>query len=524
MQTSPLHQNRIKVGYFWGGFVNPPAMYVAGLNLPFTESQALNGLACVSLVGSMYLASPKSDFKKRVEEKAGKAVHMPANKWGEMITAAHGFTTFTPAVLFLTVIPFNKFAQPGWLAEYMLPEVIPSVYYATRIGCSAVIWISGVMVKSCMKHLDAQWNYIGVRERPEIVKTGPYRFVRHPMYSTVMLAMGGMTGAFWNWMPVPAPFDPTTMAQHHKASILAQKHGKLEVGTRPTPIPQGTQALVKVTAAATNPADWKIIDSGSFIEEFPAVLGFDGAGVVHAVGQEVTNFKVGDRVLFEGTLDSDHNSYQEYALVETDIIAKTPNNINDDQASTIPAGAVTAYFGLFQRTGIAAPLNAPTANGKPLLILGGSSSHTEFLKSLGATHVFERDVDAKTIRSAFPTPVALVFDAISEESTQLLAFEVLTTPSPVSGAHLTLLNPPTDSFKAKNSGDKIIANNVFGFSDKFRDLSVPFWQQIGQWIEGGEIVPNRVQLVKGGLAGVPEALDLSRKGVSGVKLVIRPQE
>jgi NADPH-dependent curcumin reductase CurA len=56
-----------------------------------------------------------------------------------------------------------------------------------------------------------------------------------------------------------------------------------------------------------------------------------------------------------------------------------------------------------------------------------------------------------------------------------------------------------------------------------RDLSVPFWQSIGQWIKDGKFVPNQVQVV-GGLAAVPEALDLSRKGVSGVKIVIHPQE
>ncbi|CAE6425564.1 unnamed protein product [Rhizoctonia solani] len=356
------------------------------------------------------------------------------------------------------------------------------------------------------------------------------------------------------------------MAQQHNASLLPKKQAKLEVGVRPTPTPQGTQALVKVTAAAVNPADWKIIDSGLFIEKFPAVLGFDGTGVVHAVGQEVTNFKIGDRVLFQGTLDPDRTSFQEYALVETHLITKAPDNINDDQGSTIPSGAITAYAGLFLNTGIDPPLNGPTANGKPVLVLGGSSSvgqfgkqkhfkmfylhifinsntviqfariagfspivttaspqHADFLKSLGATHVFDRDADVQTIQSAFPVPVALAYDAISADSTQLLAFDVLTTPASKSDARIILVNPPTDSLGEKNKGDKIIVDNVrvFGLSDTF---STPFWQKIGQWVEGEEIVPNRVQLVGGGLAGVPEALDLSRKGVSGVKLVVRPQE
>ncbi|KAF8756399.1 Quinone oxidoreductase [Rhizoctonia solani] len=92
------------------------------------------------------------------------------------------------------------------------------------------------------------------------------------------------------------------MAQQHKASLLLQKHGKLEVGTRPTPVPHGTQALVKVTATAR----------------------LDGAGIIHAVGPDVTDFKVGDRVTFQGPFNpADQASFQEFTIVETDIITKT---------------------------------------------------------------------------------------------------------------------------------------------------------------------------------------------------------
>ncbi|CEL56568.1 Zinc-type alcohol dehydrogenase-like protein C2E1P3,01 OS=Schizosaccharomyces pombe (strain 972 / ATCC 24843) GN=SPAC2E1P3.01 PE=3 SV=1 [Rhizoctonia solani AG-1 IB] len=357
------------------------------------------------------------------------------------------------------------------------------------------------------------------------------------------------------------------MVQQHNASLLPQKHGELEIGTRPTPSPQRTQALVKVTAAAANPADWKIIDSGLFFERFPAVLGLDGAGVIHIVGSEVTKFKVGDRVIFQGTFNPDHGCYQEYALVDTGLISKIPNNINDDQASTIPSAAIAAYFGLFQNTCIDAPLNAQTASGKPLLVLGGSSSvgqfgkhsfpssnsfallircdaaiqfariagfspivttasshHASLLKSLGATHVFDRDTDAETVQSAFTVPVSLVFDAISSDVTQPFAFDVLSIPSLVPGARLILLQAQTDSLKKKNAAHSVIINQVYGSSEVFQDIGVSFWQKIGQWIEEGELVSNRVQLVNGGLTSVPEALRLSRKGVSGVKLVIRPQE
>ncbi|KAH7334755.1 GroES-like protein [Rhizoctonia solani] len=335
----------------------------------------------------------------------------------------------------------------------------------------------------------------------------------------------------------------------HKACILPRRQGKLEIGIRSTPIPGKRQALVKIIATAINPADWKILISGLFLENFPSVLGTDGAGVIEAVGPEVDDFKIGDKVFFQGFyLHTDKTTFQQYCIVETDIISKIPDNITEDQASTIPVGSLTALTCLFQKTGINVPSDGPTASGKGVLILGGSSSvgqfgiqlariagfspivttasnqHTEFLKSLGATHVFNRHVNARAIQAAFTTPVSLVVDSISTPSTQSLAFDILTTPSPVPGAHLSIVLPVADSIKEKNADDKVNVHLVYGSSHNFRDLSVPFWQNIGQWIKDGKFVPNRVQVVKGGLAAVPEALDISRKGVSGVKLVINPQE
>ncbi|QRV98332.1 Zinc-binding dehydrogenase [Ceratobasidium sp. AG-Ba] len=333
-----------------------------------------------------------------------------------------------------------------------------------------------------------------------------------------------------------------------KASLLPAKHGKLEVGTRPVPTPQSKQALVKVTAAAINPVDWKIIDYGFAVEDFPAVLGTDGAGIIESVGPDVTNFKKGDKVFFQGLYKpgSDFATFQEYALVDTEVLAKVPSNINDDQAATIPLGSVTSVVGLFQKSGIAFPANGPTAEGKSILIFGGSSSvgqfgiqlariagfspivttassqHTELLKSFGATHVFDRNVDVKTLQEAFGGPVTLVYDGISVPPTQKLAVEVLKTFG-APGAHLAVVMPLDASLQSELEG-KATVNQVWGSSHLYKDLSVPYWNILGRWIEEGKIVPNRVEVVKGGLNGIPEALDRSRKGVSGVKLIVHPQE
>ncbi|KAF8704592.1 GroES-like protein, partial [Rhizoctonia solani] len=308
------------------------------------------------------------------------------------------------------------------------------------------------------------------------------------------------------------------MAQH-KALLLLEKYGELEVNACPTPILQKIQALVKVNAAEKN---------------LLTILGVDSAGIVEVVGPEVTNFKVGDRVFSQGLYDSsDETAFQDKVIVKTDIISKIPDNITKD------------------KTGIEAPTSSPTANGKGVLILGGSSSvgqfggwciqlariagfspivttasaqHANFLRLLGATRVFDRNVDTTTVQSAFPTPVSLVLDSISIAATQEFAFEVLITQSLVPDAHIVLMLPPTNSLKEKISGEKVAVHTAYGSSHRFKDLTMPFWRNIEQWIKDGKFVPNRVQVVKGGLAALPEAIDISRKGLSCVKIVIHPQE
>ena len=82
----------------------------------------------------------------------------------------------------------------------------------------------------------------------------------------------------------------------HKALLLLEKQGSLAVRDIETPKPGPGEILVKVEAAALNPLDWKIQAYGLIVEKYPAILGFDGAGTVVEVGEDVTSFAVGDRV------------------------------------------------------------------------------------------------------------------------------------------------------------------------------------------------------------------------------------
>lgn len=86
----------------------------------------------------------------------------------------------------------------------------------------------------------------------------------------------------------------------HKALLIEKKLGDLVLGTIETPEPGPGEILVKVYASALNPVDWKIQKLETygerFIKKFPIVLGTDVAGEVSKLGEEVSDFAVGDRV------------------------------------------------------------------------------------------------------------------------------------------------------------------------------------------------------------------------------------
>ena len=85
------------------------------------------------------------------------------------------------------------------------------------------------------------------------------------------------------------------MAQN-QAAFLDEKGARLSVRDAPTPKAVSGRVVIKNHAVAVNPVDWKIQDSGFFIQKWPTVLGEDFAGEVVEVGEGVTRFKKGDRV------------------------------------------------------------------------------------------------------------------------------------------------------------------------------------------------------------------------------------
>lgn len=145
------------------------------------------------------------------------------------------------------------------------------------------------------------------------------------------------------------------------------------------PQPEAGDLIVAVQAVSINPIDEKVRrgwhlhplqgdpPAGTVVTQGPLVPGWDGAGVVTAVGPEAGDFAVGDSVWFAGDLNR-QGSYAERVAVDGRLVARMPTSLSFAQAAAIPLTALTVWELLFERMAIQLQ---PRAHGD-LLIVGGA--------------------------------------------------------------------------------------------------------------------------------------------------------
>ncbi|RBP14057.1 NADPH2:quinone reductase [Roseiarcus fermentans] len=136
----------------------------------------------------------------------------------------------------------------------------------------------------------------------------------------------------------------------------------------PEPRPAGRDLLVEVKAISVNPVDTKVRRSASPQGDDWKVLGWDAAGVVRAVGSEVTLFQPGDAVFYAGSITRP-GANAELHLVDERIVGHKPASLDWAEAAALPLTALTAWEALFDRLDVAKP--APGA-ARAILIVGGA--------------------------------------------------------------------------------------------------------------------------------------------------------
>lgn len=146
----------------------------------------------------------------------------------------------------------------------------------------------------------------------------------------------------------------------------------------PEPQAQGRDLLVEVKAISVNPVDVKIRANAAPAEGDVKVIGWDAAGVVKAVGPEVTLFKPGDEVWYAGDLTRAGTNSERH-LVDERIVGHKPKNIDFAQAAALPLTAITAWELLFDRLEVS---RDKAVQGQSLLVIGAAGGVGSILVQL----------------------------------------------------------------------------------------------------------------------------------------------
>jgi len=134
------------------------------------------------------------------------------------------------------------------------------------------------------------------------------------------------------------------------------------------PEPKGRDIRVAVKAISANPVDYKVRKRASPPAGEFKILGFDAAGIVDAIGSDVTLFRPGDEVFYAGSILR-QGTNSEFHLVDERIVGRKPKSLPFAEAAALPLTSITAWELLFDRLG-AVP--GKSVDPRTLLIVGGA--------------------------------------------------------------------------------------------------------------------------------------------------------
>jgi len=325
------------------------------------------------------------------------------------------------------------------------------------------------------------------------------------------------------------------------------------------------EVLVKVHSAAQNPTDWKSLEYGFSGEG--CVPGCDYAGVVQEVGSNVKKVKQGDRVAgwIAGSIWPGHGSYSQFIRVDGANLYKIPEGVSFDEAATHGVAFQTAAAGLYHTLKLPEPYETPDKDATPILVWGGAGSvgmtviqlaklsgltvittasprNSEYLKSLGADHVFPYS-DPNTpaeIKKLTNGKLYLGYDAISDTNTTQLVIDAFGCDSDIpAGKKKELINVlPTGELdeKAKSVTRHTLSTfSLFGKEVTSYGMLLPAnpsdyafsihsYEILERLLKEKKLQHQKIK-VFGGLEKVPEGFAYMKEGKnSAEKIVYHPLE
>ncbi|NML18789.1 NADP-dependent oxidoreductase [Azohydromonas caseinilytica] len=292
----------------------------------------------------------------------------------------------------------------------------------------------------------------------------------------------------------------------------------LRVEDAPVPEPAAGEVRVRVVGAAVNPVDWKIRRGylrQDIPHRFPLVPGWDVSGVVDAVGEQATRFKVGDAVYSRPDIARD-GTYAEFVVIRETELAAKPRTISHIEAASLPLAGITAYQALVdiaqvqpgQRVlvhaaaGGVGSLAVQIAKARGAQVIGtASGANRALVESLGVDQFvdYRREALAPAVRE-----VDVVFDTLGGDVQE--ASWALLKPG---GVLVSVVNPPPQK--------RAQAHGVRG-EFLFIGPNATVLAELARMVEAGRLRP--VIGAEFALRDIARAHELSESGRARGKIVL----
>ncbi|WP_394218495.1 zinc-binding dehydrogenase [Halobacillus trueperi] len=220
-----------------------------------------------------------------------------------------------------------------------------------------------------------------------------------------------------------------------KALLLQDKNQwkEMKVEEVEKPHPQKGEVLIEVHAAGLNPVDYKTATNGNPNWTYPHILGLDAAGTIAEIGEGVTEWKKGDRVVYHGDLLK-KGAYAQYAVTTAHTISRIPDEISFEEAAALPTAGYTAYQAIHRKLpldqvetilihagsgGVGGfGIQLAKAAGKKVITTASAHNH-DHVRQLGADFVIDyrkEDVHQRVKEITEGKGVDAVVDAVSRDN------------------------------------------------------------------------------------------------------------
>lgn len=359
-----------------------------------------------------------------------------------------------------------------------------------------------------------------------------------------------------------APSHPSTMR-----AIGVLHYGpntNLYSTTLPKPSATRRQLLVRTKAVSVNPIDIKVragtyddapdyysrVKASTTQHNEPHVMGYDGAGVVEAVGEDVKHFQVGDAVYFLGN-PLWQGTYAEFVVVDERHAGRKPRSLDFVQAAAMPLTYGTAYEALVDRLGIVkgekagliivnggggvgsiATQIARKVLGLPVVVTTASRPETEaFSRSMGATHVVNhrQDVVQQIQALRLPADVPLKYALVTSRTEAYIAplAEVLVTFGKVCSIVQAKFDMYGTQFMSKSlafSWCWLCSGAYHGYANDQEEKHHEWFEELGRLLDEGEIKCHLTRRLRLTVSGIQEAHEVVENGKTIGKIALGVSE